>query len=80
LFLQDIHIYTKIFAEGLRDKIFDTEIVAALGRALGDTVLNVRRSTANFFTAAVAQGALPSFHRTFILKSSQLDFDTRYLT
>ena len=55
IFLQDIP--TKIFAESLWDKIFDTEIVSALGHALGDKNMNIRASTINFFTAALAQGA-----------------------
>ena len=54
IFLQDIP--TKIFAESLWDKIFDTEIVAALGNALGDKNMIIRASTINFFTAALAQG------------------------
>jgi len=78
LFARDIH--TEIFAEGFWDKIFDAEIIATLGRALGDTDSNVRSSAVKFFTAATAQGALRCFHATFILKSSQLDFDARYLT
>lgn len=54
MILQDIHI--KTFAEGFRDRIFDTEVVAALGHTLGDKVSEVRYSTIKFFTAAAAQG------------------------
>jgi uncharacterized membrane protein YcaP (DUF421 family) len=78
LFSWDIN--TDMFAEGFRTKIFDTAIIAALGRALGDKDSNVRSSAVNFFTAAAAQGMLHCFHGTFILKSSQLDFDARYST
>jgi len=70
-------IHTEIFAEALRDKIFNHEIVAALGRRLGDTDSNVRSSAVNFFTAATAQGAAHWFHRTFMLKSSQLVLNAR---
>ena len=73
-------IDTDIFAEGFWDKICDTELVAALGRALDDPDFDVRSSAVNFFTAATAQGALRCFHRTPILKPSQLNFDARYLT
>jgi len=70
-----------IFAEGFRDKIFDTETIAALlGRALRDNVDDVRTSVVKSFTAAMAQGAPHCFHATFVLKISQLHFDTRYLT
>jgi len=67
------------YAEGFRDKIFDTEIVAALGRALGDKESNVRRSAVEIFTYAVAQGALSYFYRIFILKYLQRGFETRCL-
>ena len=73
-------IHTDIFAERSLDKIFDNEVVAALGRALGDTDSDVRNSVVNFFTAATAQGALHCSHGTFILKLSQLVCDARYLT
>ena len=55
--LQDIP--TKMFAEGLWDKIFVTGTVVALGRALDDEDYEVRASIAIFYTAAMAQG-LPS--------------------
>ena len=60
----------EIFPEGIRDKIFDTEIVAALVRTLGDSdfdahVHRPRLSDADpecgpveFFIVALAQGAL----------------------
>jgi hypothetical protein len=78
LFSQDIH--TEIFAEGIRDKIFDTETVATLGHALGDESDGIRISAVKIFTAAMAQGVLCCFHRIFILKYSQRAFGTRYLT
>ena len=53
---------------GFRDKIFDAEIITALGRVLGDTNSDVRSSAVNFFTAAMAQGALHFFDGIFILK------------
>ena len=56
MFLLDIG--TEIFAEGFRDKIFDAEMLTALGRVLGDTDPNVRSSAVNFFTVATAQGEL----------------------
>jgi hypothetical protein len=78
LFSQDIH--TEIFAEGIWDKIFHTETVATLGRALGDEFSNVRGSVVEFFTAAIAQGELGCSHRIFILKYLQRAFGTRFLT
>ena len=64
----EIFIVTEIFPEGFRDKIFDTKIVAALVRALGNShsdvsvfggpELNPGSGALEFFTAAVAQGAL----------------------
>ena len=78
MFLPDIN--TEILAEGLRDKIFDTDIVAALGRALSDETSYVRSSAVNFFTAAMAQGALHFFEGIFIPKYSQRVFGIRYLT
>ena len=72
-------IVTEIFTEGIRDKIFDTEIVAALGRALGHSDYSARSSTVEFFTAALAQGALLCFHGILSLKYSQRGFGTRYL-
>jgi hypothetical protein len=64
---------TETFAEGLWDKVYDSEIIAALGRVLGDAESDVRRSAVEFFTIATSQGALHSFHVKFILTSSQLD-------
>jgi hypothetical protein len=72
LFSGDIH--TEIFAEGIWDKIFDTETIATLGRALGDEDHYVRRSVVKIFTAAIAQGVLHCFHRIFILKYLQRAF------
>ena len=51
-----------IFTEDLRDKLFDAEITTALKRALQDEGFNVTESLVEFFTAAMAQGALRSFH------------------
>ena len=73
-------IPTKTYAEGFRDKIFDTEIVAAVGRALGDRSSGVRSSAVKIFTAAMAQGALRHFYSIFVPKYRQRGFGTRYLT
>ena len=80
MFLQDIH--TEIFVEGFRDKLFDTETIAAFIRALRDEYAtdDVRSSTIKLFTAAMAQGEAHCFYRIFILKYSQRAFETRYLT
>jgi len=75
-----INIYTKIFAEGFRDKIFDTEIVHALGNALSNQNWWLRYNVVNIFTAAIAQGALHSFSVICISKYLQMVFGTRYLT
>jgi hypothetical protein len=50
-----------IFVEDFRDRIFDTEIIAALGRALKDESSDVRSSVVKIFTVAMAQGALHCF-------------------
>jgi hypothetical protein len=73
------NIDPEIFAEGFRDKIFDTEIVAALGRVLGDTHPGARSTVVDFFTVAMAQGTLHFFYGIFMLKYSQRAFRTRYL-
>ena len=80
MFLQDIH--TEIFAEGFRDKIFDTETIAAFIHALHDRGPDVRRSAVELLTAAMAQGGAHCFYRIFILNYWQrtLTFGTRYLT
>ena len=73
--LWDTH--TQIFAEGFRDKIFDAEIVTALGGALDDKDYNARWSAAKIFTAVIAQGALSSFFMfMFMLKYLQMAFGT----
>ena len=78
-FLQDIP--TKMFAEGLWDKIFVTGTIAALGHALGDKDFNIRTSMVKFFTAAIAQGALLFFFcRIYLLKFLQRVFGTKYLS
>ena len=59
MILRDIH--TKVYTEGLWDKIFDTEMVAALGRALSDEDYFVRMSVLHAFTGVMAQGALRFF-------------------
>ena len=76
--LQDIP--TKMFAEGLWDKIFVTGTVVALGRALDDEDYEVRASIVIFYTAAMAQGALHCFHGVFIPNYLQAVFGTRYLS
>ena len=73
------NICTKISAGGCQGKIFDTEIVAALGCALNDIDFNIRRSAVQIFTAAVAQGELHCLHGIFIPKYSQRSFDTSCL-
>lgn len=55
-------VHTEIVAERFRDKIFDTEIVAAFVRALGDKDPYVRSGAGNFFLAAIAQGVPRYFH------------------
>jgi hypothetical protein len=69
-----------MFAEGFRDKVFDNEIIAALGRALGhtDSIVSITGAV-EFFTAAMAQGALPYFHWILIPKYLQRGFGIRYL-
>jgi hypothetical protein len=47
-----------MFAGGLRDKIFDTETITILGRALGHEISDVRSGAVEIFTAAIAQGVL----------------------
>ena len=69
-------IHAEIVADGFRDKIFDTEIVVALVRALGDKDASVRISVAQIFTAALAQGAFCRFREIFMLKHSQRAFGT----
>ena len=80
MLLQDIH--TKLLAEDFdfRDKIFDTETIATLGRALDDQDFIVRRSAVELFTAAMAQGGAHCFYRIVIPKYSQRAFGTSYLT
>ena len=73
------HIDTEIFPEGFRDKIFNTEIIAALGCALSNESMYFRDGVVNFFTAATAQGALCCFYGIFTLKYSQRNFGKRYL-
>ena len=79
-FVVSWNIHTKIFTEGFRHNIFDPEIVTAVGGALGDKDSEVRHSAVKFFIAAIAQGALCCFHRTFIPKYSQRGFRRIYLT
>jgi len=67
------------FVEGFRDKIFDTEMVVALGRALGDTSSIVRSKAVEMFTAAMAQGALRCFCGIFILQHLQRTVGPTYL-
>ena len=52
------HVPAEILPEGFRNKIFDTEIIAALERALNDEKDDIRSSTVHIFTAAISQGAL----------------------
>ena len=70
----------EIFPEGIRDKIFGTEIVAALVRALDDSNSYARRSAVEILTAAIAQGTLLYFHEILTFNYSQRGFGTRYLT
>jgi hypothetical protein len=73
-------VLAEIFADRLRDKFFDTEIVAALRCALSDVDSRVRQLTVKFFIAAIAQGALSLFCGPFISKYLQMAFVRRYLT
>ena len=69
-----------MFAEGLWDKIIDTETVAALGHALSDEDWDIRASMVKFYAAAMTQGALHCFRGTFLSKYLQAVFGTRYLS
>jgi hypothetical protein len=73
--LWDIH--TEICGEGLRDRMFETEFVAILRRALDDEK-GYRSSAIAIFTAAIAQSATTSVCGVFILKYLQVAFGTRY--
>ena len=46
----------EIFAEGFRDKILDTKIVATLIRALGEPNSYIADDVIKFFIGAIAQG------------------------
>jgi len=72
-------IDSEIFAEGFRDKIFDTEIITTLGCALSNNSWWFRDSAFDFFTAAIAQGVLYHFCVICIPKYLQMVFGTRYL-
>jgi len=48
--------------------MFDTEIVAALVHALGDTFYSAKTGRINFFTVAMAQGAQHRFDGILVLK------------
>ena len=69
-----------MFAEGFRDKIFDTETVAVLRCALADKYSAVRTEAVKFFIAAIAQGVLHCFRGILIPKCLQRAFETRYST
>ena len=77
-FAQDI--YTDLFSEGFCDKVFSTDIVTALGYALGDKDDSIRSSAVNFFTTAIAQGVHCHLYGIIILKYLQRTFETGYLT
>ena len=77
-FYGDIH--TDIFAEGFRDKIFDTKIVNMLGHALSNENHTETSSTVvTIFTAALAQGVAHCFQKILMLTYSQRGFGTSYL-
>ena len=57
---QDIH--TKISAESLQDKIFDTGIIVTLKCALDDKGFLVRNSVFTVFAAAIPQGVSQDIH------------------
>ena len=57
-----------MFSEGFRDKIFDTETVAALRHALADKAVVVRTEVIKFYIAAIAQGVLHCFRGIYIPK------------
>ena len=69
-------IVAEIFPEGTRDKIFDNEIVAALGCELDS---RARISAVELFTAALAQGVVLGFLGILTLKYFQRGLGTRYL-
>ena len=62
---RDIHI--DIIAERFRNKMFDSEVMAALMRTLSDEDYDIRRNVVEIFTAAIAQGAPRCPHGIFIL-------------
>ena len=69
------NIHTVIVTAGFRDKIFNTETVATLVRAISNEESKVRISVVEIFTAAIAQGAPSSFHGIFMLKYLQRAFN-----
>jgi len=73
------YLYQKLFAEGFRDKVFNTEIVAQLGHALHHKDFNIRSCAIKILTAALDQGVFCCFYGIFILNYSQMGFGTRFL-
>ena len=68
-----------IIVEDFRDKIFDREIMGALGRVLGDINSDIRRSVVKIVTTAIYLGALHRCQGMFLLKYCQRAFETKYL-
>ena len=71
---------TEIFAERIRDEIFDDEIVATLRRGLSDEKSYIAISMTKIFTAAIAHGMLHSFCWIFIQNFLQRVCGTGCLT
>lgn len=63
-------------AEDIRDKIFDVQIIAALGRALSEADSEIKSSIAQILTVAIAHGALRRSRGIFMLKYSQRVFES----
>ena len=78
MFSRDIQ--TEIFAEGVWDKRVQTEIAAALVRALKYEGQRFESNVVNILTGVISQGALLFFHEIFMSKYGQRPRGTRNLT
>ena len=67
-----------MFAEGFRDKIFDTMTAAAFESALAYNTSVV--GAVKFFITAITQGVLRCFRGTYILIYLQRAVGTKYLS
>ena len=71
---------TEIFAEGIWDKRVQTEIAAALVRALKYGRQWFGSNVVDILTGVISQGALVCFHEIFMSKYGQRPRGTRNLT